>query len=80
VFYTSPRAEKVVHQKLCLEGYEAFLPLARTLKTWKNRQKKVVEQALFPGYIFVYTEERYFYEICQFPKILTYIQCGVNFL
>jgi transcription antitermination factor NusG len=53
VFYTSPRAEKVVYEKLIDNGYEAFLPLQKKLKTWKNRQRKIIDEPLFPSYIFI---------------------------
>ena len=76
VFYTSPRAEKVVKQELVFRGYEVFLPITKTLRTWKNRQKKMVDQVLFPSYIFVYTEECYLHQICQTPKVMTFIHCG----
>ncbi len=76
VFYTSPRAEKVVRQELDLRGYEVFLPITKKLRIWKNRQKKIVDQVLFPSYIFVHTEERYLHKICQTPKIMTFLNCG----
>ncbi len=76
VLYTSPRAEKVVQQELDFRGYEVFLPITKKLRVWKNRQKKMVDQVLFPSYIFVHTEERYLHKICQTPKIMTFINCG----
>jgi transcription antitermination factor NusG len=53
VFYTCPRAEKVVYKQLTDNGYEVFLPLQKKLRTWKNRQRKFIDEPLFPGYIFV---------------------------
>ncbi len=76
VFYTAPRAEKVIQQELDFRGYEVFLPITKTLRVWKNRQKKMVDQVLFPSYIFVNTEESYLHQICQTPKIMTFIHCG----
>ena len=76
VLYTAPRAEKVAYQELIDHGYEAFLPMFKTLKVWKNRQKKLVEQVLFPSYIFIYTTESELYRIKQVPKIVTFIHCG----
>ncbi len=43
VFYTAPRAEKVIQQELDFRGYEVFLPITKTLRVWKNRQKKMVD-------------------------------------
>lgn len=76
VFYTAPRAEKVIQKELILRGYEVFLPIIKTMRIWKNRQRKIVEQVLFESYIFVNTEEKYLHKICQTPKIVTFIQCG----
>ena len=76
VFYTAPRAEKVAQRELSNKGYDVFLPITKTLRIWNNRQKKIIDQVLFPSYIFVNTEESYLHKICQLPKITTYIHCG----
>jgi transcription antitermination factor NusG len=76
VFYTAPRAEKVVQKELSNRGYEVFLPITKTLRFWNNRQKKIVDQVLFPSYIFVNTEESSLYKICQVPKVVMFINCG----
>lgn len=73
IFYTSPRAEKVVCQELQKMNYEVFLPMVKTPRVWKNRQKKWVDQVLFPGYIFVNTQERELYTINRVNKVATYI-------
>lgn len=76
IFYTCPRAEKVVHDNLLKWEYEVFLPLTKTLRIWKNRQKKLIETPLFPGYIFVYTQLHELYNIKRLPKVSTFIHCG----
>ena len=76
VFYTAPRAEKMVQRELSTKGYEVFLPITKTMRTWRNRQRKIIDQVLFPSYIFVNTEESYLYKICQVPKVATFIHCG----
>ena len=76
VFYTAPRAEKVAQRELLTKGYDVFLPTTKASRTWNNRQKKIIDQVLFPSYIFVNTEESQLYRICQLPKIATYIHCG----
>ena len=76
IFYTAPRAEKVVQRELLIQGYDVFLPITKTLRVWNNRQKKIVDQVLFPSYIFVNTEESSLYKICQIRKITTFIHCG----
>jgi transcription antitermination factor NusG len=76
VFYTFPRAEKVVYHELVNMNYEVFLPMRRTMRLWKNRQKKWIDQVLFPNYIFVKTQLCELYRISQTPKVVTYIQCA----
>lgn len=76
IFYTAPRAEKVIKKELNKKGYDVFLPITKKLRIWKNRQKKIVDQVLFPSYIFINTEEHNLFKICQTPKIVTYIHCG----
>jgi transcription antitermination factor NusG len=76
VFYTAPRAEKIAQKELSNRGYEVFLPITKALRFWNNRQRKVVDQVLFPSYIFVNTEESYLHKICQIPKIVMFIRCG----
>lgn len=73
VFYTCPRAEKVAYQELVRREFDVFLPITRTLKVWKNRQKKWIDQVLFPGYIFVNTNHHQLFDIKRIPKIVTYI-------
>lgn len=76
VFYTAPRAEKKAKTELEYQGFEVFLPIVKTMRKWKNRQRKIVEQVVFPSYIFVNTTEDCLYKICQNRKIKTYIHCG----
>lgn len=76
VFYTAPRAEKVVQRELELRGYDAYLPLVKTHRVWKNRQKKIIEEVLFPSYIFVSTNESKLHGIKQIARVMTYIHCG----
>lgn len=76
VLYTFPRAEKLVQTELLKMNYEVFLPLVRTLKLWKNRQKKWIYQVLFPSYIFINTFKSELYKISQIPKIVTFIHIG----
>ena len=50
--YTVVRHEKAVARQLGDRGIETFLPLYRGWHNWKDR-RKLVELALFPGYVFV---------------------------
>ncbi len=42
----------------------------------KNRQKKWIDQVLFPNYIFVKTCTTDLYHICQIPKVVSCINCA----
>lgn len=76
VFYTYPKAEKVVNNILLHMKYESFLPMRGTIRTWKNRQTKKIYTPLFPGYIFVRADERTLYDILQVPKVCSLIKFG----
>jgi transcription antitermination factor NusG len=76
IFYTCPRAEKVVYNELMKRNFETYLPLVRTFQVWRNRQKKWVEKTLFPSYIFVYTHQYELYHISHIPKIVSLIKCA----
>jgi transcription antitermination factor NusG len=52
VVYTASHHEKVVARQLEERDIEAFLPLYRTLRRWKDR-RKLIELPLFPSYVFV---------------------------
>lgn len=78
IFYTCPRAEKVVQQELLNRNYDVFLPVTNVLRVWKNRQKKMITQVLFPNYIFVKTYQSELYYITCIPKIVTSISCAGN--
>jgi transcription antitermination factor NusG len=50
--YTCPRHEKFVAEQIRRRDVNCFLPVYRSVRRWKDR-KKVLELALFPGYVFV---------------------------
>jgi transcription antitermination factor NusG len=50
--YTCPRHEKSVAYQIEQRSISCFLPLYRSVRRWKDR-RKVLELALFPGYVFV---------------------------
>lgn len=77
VFYTKPRAEKKVAEKLAAKGIEHYLPLLRTLKQWSDR-RKMVEEPVFKSYIFVRTTLEDIKTILVIEGILKVIQFGGN--
>src|SRR5580698_4072792 len=50
--YTRSHHEKCVAEQLHARTVEHFLPLYQTVRSWKDRRKRM-ELPLFPGYIFV---------------------------
>ncbi len=52
VLYTRSRFEKKIYEELVKLGLEAYLPLYKTIRQWKDRKKLVLEP-LFRSYCFV---------------------------
>lgn len=55
--YTRSRHEKKAYERLRSEGFEAFLPLKKSVRQWSDR-KKVVQTPLFPSYVFAKLSDR----------------------
>ncbi len=75
IFYLRPRSEKLVDHLLRDLNYDVFFPTVRSLRVWKNRQKKRITLPLFPNYLFVYTYEHELYNIRRQPRVVTFISC-----
>lgn len=74
--YTKPRAEKKVNEQLLQFGYEAYLPLKKEVKQWKDRLKKV-EVPLFNSYVFVKVNAKQYFEIPKLVKgFVKYVTIG----
>jgi transcription antitermination factor NusG len=56
VIHTKPRNEKKVFEQINNKEIEVFLPLIQTVRYWSDRKKKLMVP-LFPGYVFVNTDE-----------------------
>jgi transcription antitermination factor NusG len=69
-FYTKPRNEKSVAERLTRQGYDIYAPLRTTIKQWSDRKKKV-QEPLFPSYIFAYVDETLRLEILQDSSIVS---------
>ena len=57
VLYTKPRHEIKLAERLQSEGFTVYCPTKKTTKQWSDR-KKVVEEALFPSFIFIQCQEQ----------------------
>jgi len=51
--YTTSRHEKAVAEHCVMRDIEAFLPIYRTQRLWKNGCRMNLELPLFPSYLFV---------------------------
>ena len=56
LIYTKPRHEKKVNTYLSEQGITSFLPLKKRVRE-QNGRKKIVEEPLFPSYVFIYLND-----------------------
>ncbi len=69
------RFERKTHAMLIEGGIESFLPLVEEVHTWSDR-KKVVQEPLFRGYLFVRTDLRRKVEILEKPGVVRFVEFG----
>ncbi len=72
IWYTKPRVEKKLKNRLDKEGITNYLPIRKELHQWSDR-KKWVERPLFPGYIFTSVNWRYLNKVRAIEGILSYL-------
>jgi transcriptional antiterminator RfaH len=76
LIYTKPRHEKKVQMQMNEVNVSAFLPLTKKIRIWHDR-KKIVEEPLFPSYVFVYLNDRQsYYEGMDADGALYYVRSG----
>ena len=73
--YVGARHEKSVGEQFRLRQMEAFLPLYKAVRRWKNGCKVNLELPLFPSYLFVRIEPRERLRVLQVPGVLSMV-CG----
>src|SRR5215469_11291448 len=71
--YTTPRHEKMVARHLEVRSVEHFLPLYRSVRSWKNGCKVSVQFPLFPNYVFVRTEQHLVSRLRDVPGLLAFV-------
>ena len=71
--YTRSRHEKTAFKNLKEAGYEAYLPLQKKQRKWKDR-RKTVEVPLISSYIFVYIKPYQLYKVLDIRGITRYIK------
>src|SRR5438445_8862203 len=72
---TRSKYEKTSSRVLDGKGYEQYLPLYRSKRSWSDRIVEV-EQPLFPGYIFCRFEPRQRLPILTTPGVVSIIAFG----
>lgn len=70
--YTRPRWEKKIAKSLDERGVEAYCPLNKVYRQWSDR-KKIIYEPLFKGYVFVYLDEEFKWEIKKTPGIVNFV-------
>jgi transcription antitermination factor NusG len=72
VIYTRPRWEKKIALLLTDKEIEHYCPLNKITKQWSDR-KKIIEEPLFKGYIFVKRSVHDKWDIKMVPGVLNYV-------
>lgn len=70
--YVRSRFEKKVFTALTEKGIEAYLPLQKTLRQWKDR-KKWVQEPLFRSYCFVRVTPKTYHECLFISGVVKYV-------
>ncbi len=71
--YVNPRAEKKVADRMAARGYNVYVPLTESIRTWSDRKKKVLVPIL-PSYVFVKTYfEKFRDAILQEPGVRMFV-------
>jgi transcriptional antiterminator RfaH len=70
--YTRSRFEKQAYQQLIKSGYEAFLPMQKSIRQWSDR-KKIVEVPLISSYVFVRISRNKLFDVVNVYGISRYI-------
>jgi transcription antitermination factor NusG len=69
--------ERVVSMGLRARGYEDFLPVYRTRRTWSDRQKDI-DRPLFPGYVFCRLDLGKRQPVIATPGVVSIIGIGLT--
>jgi len=71
--YVRSRHEKKVADFFAKNGWECYLPLHKSLKIWSDR-KKLVEEPLFRGYIFIPHNPLLHDKVLQVPGVVNFVR------
>jgi transcription antitermination factor NusG len=72
VVYTYPHYEKRILNQSEKIGIQCFLPTKKVVKQWSDR-KKVVDEPLFPNYVFVYVNKQARFRLLDIAGVSRYV-------
>jgi transcription antitermination factor NusG len=76
VVYTKPRHEKKIAIGCSERGLRNYLPTVKRIHKWHDR-KKLIEEPLFPSYVFVYLDDmEHYYEGLNIKGVWHYVRSG----
>jgi transcription antitermination factor NusG len=70
--YTRPRWEKKLASTLANKNFEYYCPINKVTKMWSDR-KKVIQEPLFKGYIFVCLEEHKKWDVKMIDGVINFV-------
>jgi transcription antitermination factor NusG len=74
--YTLSCRERQVSRHMDVHAIEHFLPVTKTRRRWKNGCTVVVEEPLFPGYLFVRIERSARTQVLAVPGVHSIVGTG----
>src|ERR1700759_3415463 len=74
--YTLSCREKQVSRHMDIHAIEHFLPVTKTRRRWKNGCNVLVEEPLFPGYLFVRIERNARTQVLSVPGVHSIVGTG----
>jgi transcription antitermination factor NusG len=70
--YVRARHEKQIARQLQERSMTCFLPVYRSVRKWKDRNKEI-NLVLFPGYVFVQLDLRQRLSVLQLPGVVQFV-------
>lgn len=74
--YTLSCREKQVSRHMDIHAIEHFLPVTKTRRRWKNGCTMMIEEPLFPGYLFVRIERSARTQVLAVPGVHSIVGTG----
>lgn len=74
--YTLSCREKQVSRHMEVHSIEHFLPLTKSRRRWKNGCAVVIEEPLFPGYLFVHMDRSARTQVLSVPGVHSIVGIG----